>query len=278
MVQHHIGDGKTTPAGKAPVPFETLEPRIGPTQRVREELLDAIQRGDYRPGSKLPSERALSEAFGVSRVSVREALAKIEAAGLIEIKQGKGAVVLEQASDHYAAQVGTYLVSNRHDLVELFSIRNALEQLAADRAATHGTEEGLARMLAAHQAFTEAVESESNVETAAALDIQFHLSIALASGAGLLHSLLSGLNQVLSESRQITMARPGQLARSLREHQTIVAAITGGQAAAASRAIDKHITGVSDWIAKAETDDLSVASFNKPGEYSARESAAANEN
>ncbi|MCG2799991.1 MAG: GntR family transcriptional regulator, partial [Cellulomonas sp.] len=74
---------------KAAAPMLTSIKRVGPTQLVREQLLVAIESGAYAPGSALPSERVLCETFGVSRVSLREAIAGLEATGLITVQHGR---------------------------------------------------------------------------------------------------------------------------------------------------------------------------------------------
>src|SRR5262245_5564050 len=70
------------------------------TQHVAEQLRDAILRGDYAAGDRLPAERELAEQLGVGRSSVREAFKKLEQLGLVEIRHGDGALVrpLQEAS------------------------------------------------------------------------------------------------------------------------------------------------------------------------------------
>jgi len=63
-------------------------------------LRDAIDRGDYAPGQRLPSERDLVVRYGVSRPTLREAMICLEAHGLIDIQQGSGAYVLAQAASN----------------------------------------------------------------------------------------------------------------------------------------------------------------------------------
>jgi GntR family transcriptional repressor for pyruvate dehydrogenase complex len=62
---------------------------------LAETLREAMDRGDYAPGQRLPSERDLVVRYGVSRPTVREAMICLEARGLIDIQQGSGAYVLE---------------------------------------------------------------------------------------------------------------------------------------------------------------------------------------
>ena len=239
--------------GNAGLPAFKSVHRVSPTQAVREQLLAAIQSGDYPPGSALPSERVLCESFGVSRVSVREAIAGLEAMGLITVQHGRGAFVRESVHDQYAGPFGIYLLQHREELLELLRVRGALDQLAAEDAALHGTEPGLARLSAANEAFRRAAEKgETDFGRIAELDVAFHVSIAEAGGGRLLPALLSELNGILNESRRMTLARPGQLERSVRQHQAIVDAIKDGNANIARRAAEKHLAAITAWIQELE--------------------------
>jgi GntR family transcriptional repressor for pyruvate dehydrogenase complex len=214
--------------------------RTSPTTQVRDQLLAAIEAGAYPPGSMLPSERILCESFGVSRVSVREALAGLQSTGLIRVEHGRGAVVRESVNDAYAGPFGRYLKLHRAELVELLKVRGALDELAASEAAEHGTASGFRQMMAAADAFEEAARSANrDLERIAELDIAFHLSIAELGQGDLLPGLLSELNQVMTESRRMTLSRPGQLERSVTEHRSIAEAV-----AERDPAVRRHLANV----------------------------------
>jgi GntR family transcriptional repressor for pyruvate dehydrogenase complex len=219
--------------------------RTSPTTQVRDQLLAAIEAGAYPPGSMLPSERILCESFGVSRVSVREALAGLQSTGLIRVEHGRGAVVRESVNDAYAGPFGRYLKLHRAELVELLKVRGALDELAASEAAEHGTASGFRQMMAAADAFEEAARSANrDLERIAELDIAFHLSIAELGQGDLLPGLLSELNQVMTESRRMTLSRPGQLERSVTEHRSIAEAVAERDPARARRAVRRHLANV----------------------------------
>ncbi len=228
--------------------FTTVK-RVSPTHQVREQLLSAIQSGDYLPGSALPSERVLCETFGVSRVSVREAIAGLEAMGLITVQHGRGAFVRDSVHDQYAGPFGLYLIQHRDELLELLRVRGALDQLAAEDAALHATPEGIEAIVAANDAFRSTGQDDgADFGQLAALDVAFHVAIARATNGRLLPALVSELSDVLDESRRMTLSRPGQRERSARQHQAIVDAIKSGNAPAARRAAEKHLAAITAWI------------------------------
>jgi len=243
-----------------PVASEPVEPsfhglrtvrRVSPTQQVRDQLLSAIQRLDFPPGSLLPSERVLCDTFGVSRVSVREAIAGLEAMGVITVQHGRGAFVRETVSEQYAGPFGRYLEMHRDELLELLKVRGALDELSAEEAALRGTEEGIERMVAACGEFRSATEGDkAEYGALSRLDVAFHVSIAEAVEGQLMSRLLSELNGILEESRRLMLSRPGQLARSVKQHQAIVDAVVAGDASGARRAARKHLSGTRQWIEK----------------------------
>jgi GntR family transcriptional repressor for pyruvate dehydrogenase complex len=234
--------------------------RVGPTQQVREQMFAAIERGDYLPGSALPSERVLCETFGVSRVSVREAIAGFEATGLIVVRHGRGAFVREGMSDQYAGPFGKYLEMHREEILELLKVRGALDELAAEQASLRGTETELEKITAAHEAFKQAVVDGAAVALLARLDVAFHMSIAEAAGGALLPSLLKDLNGILADSRQISLSRPGRPVRSSEQHQAILQAILTRDTKTARRAVSDHLTSTRELV-----QDLTLASNHKVG-------------
>ncbi|MBU4337750.1 MAG: FCD domain-containing protein [Actinobacteria bacterium] len=236
--------GKT----KTAEPTLTSIKRVGPTQLVREQLLVAIESGAYQPGSALPSERVLCETFGVSRVSLREAIAGLEATGLITVQHGRGVFVRENVADQVSGPFGKYLEIHREEILELLKVRGALDALAAAEAAEHADDSGLDAVAAAAQAFETAVEHGADTGELAALDVAFHMSIAHAVPGELLPSLLGELNGQMQESRRIGLTREGKSGVSVRQHRAIVEAIRSRDPEAARRAVDVHIKGTISWF------------------------------
>lgn len=226
--------------------------RVSPTQQVQHQLLSAINGGEYPPGSKLPSERMLCEAFGVSRVSVREALAGLVATGLIEVRQGQGAFVRSRVNGKYAGPFGLYIAANRGELAELLNVRGALDGLAAAQATQQLTDEGRAAIESSHLAFAEAAGSGATPQALSELDVAFHQAIAAASGGELLPQLLQQLNSLLVESRHILFAREGQPMRSLEGHQAILDAIVSGDVDSAQRLATEHPAKMRAWVEEFE--------------------------
>ena len=233
------------PRDGAPTSPLTTIKRTQRSEEVRLQIERAIRSGDFAPGDRLPSERELVETFGVSRVSVREAIRSLEALGFVRVYQGRGAYVTDRRSG-FGEPMARWLEMHRGEVLELLGVRGALDELAAAAAVEHNDEEQIGAIVAAHEAFARAVESEAPTAELVSLDIDLHMAIAEASGMRLLYDLLSDLQSYLAESRHLVLSPVGRPAKSATEHALIVDAILARDAALARLATSRHIASVRE--------------------------------
>jgi DNA-binding FadR family transcriptional regulator len=164
--------------------MNSLKPPVLPRRRsvslaqeVMGDLMGRIRSGQYKPGEKLPTEPEVMAEQGVSRTVVREAISRLQAAGLVETRHGVGTFVLPATSQPPHPLDFSTVVTIR-DVLAMLELRISLETEAAGLAAVRRTDEQLQRMRDAVQAFEEGVgRGETSVEA----DYQFHLQIALAT-------------------------------------------------------------------------------------------------
>jgi GntR family transcriptional regulator, transcriptional repressor for pyruvate dehydrogenase complex len=109
--------------------------RVSLTEAVSEQLTGVILRSELEPGDRLPPERDLARRLQVSRIVVREALRRLEARGLIEIRPGLGSFVVPMADRAVTEPLGLYLRSHGVGLDHLFEVRRALEGAIAEAVA-----------------------------------------------------------------------------------------------------------------------------------------------
>src|SRR5215210_4601587 len=103
------------------------------SDKVARQLAEAIDRGELKPGERLPRERELTDSFSVSRMVVREALSQLKSEGLIEARQGLGAfVAVDPQRDSFRLRSPG---DNGHDLQQIFELRVIVESAAAEMAA-----------------------------------------------------------------------------------------------------------------------------------------------
>ena len=223
--------------------------RVHRSHAVRDGLLAAIRKGELKPGDPIPSERRLGETFGVSRVSVREALRSLEAINLVEVHHGRGAFVAEGPDTRFAEPFTNWLELHRDAVIDLLNVRGALDELAAQEAATKHDEDDLMRLRGAQSAFAEAAGRDgASAEELMELDVAFHLAIAGAAHSELLFHLESDLHNQLTESRAAMFAPRTRPTNSAAEHATIVDAIARHDAVQARLAVAAHIATVRTLI------------------------------
>ncbi len=156
-----------------------------------EQIVDAIQRGDYPVSSKLPSEFELAEQMGVSRPSIREALSALQATSIIESRPGSGNYVLRKPSSSEECDT-VQLIESETGCLEVMEARGVLEPPIAALVAEKATNDNLVRLkeLIAEMR-VHAAQDDFDLYFEA--DKKFHIALADASGNALVKSALSPL-------------------------------------------------------------------------------------
>ncbi len=219
---------------------------LRPMQRSRlyeqlvERLLSLIHELALVPGDRLPAERELASDLGVSRASVRQALVVLEVQGLVEVRHGEGAILLETRPDD---AVLSAVEAHRRRLPEVIEAREALEVKLAALAAERRSEDDLARIDDALEQMADAVgRGERGLEG----DELFHGAVTAAARSPLLADLMTAISQAIRETRIESLSQPDRPQQSLDSHRKIAEAIRAGDPAAAGEAMAEHITLVSD--------------------------------
>jgi len=211
------------------------------SERIADRILALIDGEELRPGDRLPAERILSGALGVSRPSLREALQALQARGLVEVRHGTGVFVTEPISRRELREAVT---QSDMSLAELFDMRVVLEVPAAAWAAKRHSEEELSRVGRAYEKLQEASLAETvDLVELQSLDAAFHLSIVGAAGNRFLRRTAGVLHEILNRGILTTLSIPGRLERSRSEHERIFAAIMAGDSRTAASAVRSHING-----------------------------------
>ncbi len=210
---------------------------------IVEGLGERIREGRLAPGDKLPTEAEVMAEFGVSRTVVREAISKLQAAGMVETRHGVGTFVVG-AGDASAFRIEPQQLATLRDVVAVLELRIGVESEAAGLAAQRRTAANLAAMRTALAAFTTAVEEGRD---AVAADFQLHSEIARATQnehfAGLMATLGAQIipRARLEASGVIDPERQAYLRRVNAEHESIVDAIAAQDADAARAAMRTHL-------------------------------------
>ncbi|TDW81775.1 MULTISPECIES: FadR/GntR family transcriptional regulator [Kribbella] len=213
----------------------------GLADQIVEDLKRRILSGGIAPGEKLPGENSLVEEFGVSRTVVREAVSRLQAAGLVETFQGRGSFVLEVPE----RTPGLREVRSHRDVLDLMDFRIGVESEAAGLAALRRTDHQLKGIERALDDFRRVGDDPGRSVEA---DFAFHLKVAVASGNRFYGDLIGELGPMmimLPRTRldpAYEMSDPEHLTRVVHEHENISAAIARSEPEAARAAMRVHLS------------------------------------
>ena len=222
---------------------------------LAELLVARIRNGDYPPGAKLPKEAAIMEEFGVSRTVVREAISYLQAVNMAETRHGIGTFVL-RVEEVTPFRIQPEQLGTLRDTIALMELRIGIETEAAALAAARRTDENLASLRAALQAFSSAIEAGQD---AAGADFQFHREIALATQNAHFAEVMASLGQgVIPRARlategQLEASRLAYLRRVHQEHESIYNAIRNQDIDSARAAIRTHLSNSRERLRRSES-------------------------
>lgn len=162
---------------------------------VVEKLKEGIISGEYKSGDQLPPEGALCELFSVSRITVREALKKLNMMGLVEIKQGKGTFVKTVDLGLFMKPLFQLIDFEEIDVEAIYTAREYIEGGTAYLAASVRTDTELAVLRSLLQSIRQCIAQQDAVKLYE-YDQAFHMQIAKAAHNPILLSILQPLEEI----------------------------------------------------------------------------------
>ncbi len=195
----------------------------GTQNEIISKIRDFIIYKNLEPGDKLPSERKLSEKFGVSRSNVREAIQKLEFYGLLTSKPQSGTFVAKIGQVAMNGMIDDILRLEEPDFKSLVETRILLELKTVRLAARRRTEEDLRQMEEALNAYSKKV---LNGEDAIQEDLLFHLSIAEASGNSTMNTFMLIITpEIITNFEKYHVCDKNLALMAIQEHKDIFDAI-----------------------------------------------------
>ena len=205
--------------------------------QLLDDLMNTLLGGAYKPGERLPSERALSERYSVSRPVVREAMQRLRERGLIHVAPGSGAYVRETSALDWARPldaIGRHRAATTRQLVEA---RVMMEEQASLLAAGRASRDELNNLERALLAF----EAATNVIDRARCDIAFHALIARASHNPVIEMMFGAIAPLVFEVMLRSLDDPEVTRKGAPLHGTVLTAIRDGDGTSAAAAMREHI-------------------------------------
>lgn len=210
--------------------------------QVVEQIRQSIKEGHLLPGDQLLPERELAEQFGVSRPSVRQALAVLDNLGVIEITPRDGAYIRRPDLEHAVEPLTQALFWEREQVAHLFEMRLLIETQAGRLAALRREAADLNRLQAINRRY-EAELGQKDLAFQANKD--FHIAIVEAAKNPLLTEVMTPIlvatMEVYLSARQESLPKTKNLQDYVDEHRRILEAIEQQDADLAEQLIAKHI-------------------------------------
>lgn len=211
---------------------------------LADRLVTAIAVGEFQPGQRLPAERDLSAQLGLSRNTVREALARVARLGMLDIRRGRngGAYVTNQWTDETADSVRATLEPLWSELEPAFDMRRLVESLVAGTAAERRDADDRREILAALAQY----ESAPDLAEAQLADLRLHNAVAHAAKNPRLIRLREDLLAEVSIGFSVEPFTPAGYAQALPEHRALAEAVVDGDPVAAARIGSEHFGNTED--------------------------------
>jgi DNA-binding FadR family transcriptional regulator len=211
-------------------------PRHKLAETVAQQLLAQVRTGIYEPGMRMPSERELMASLGVGRSTIREALNGLAVLGVIEIRHGQGAFVIQtDPATPPGALTSSLAKGVTRDLLEA---RVAVELTIAELAARRRTPTDIREIEAILEEHASMLERD---EPAAELAARFHLELAEAAHNEVLAGFIESVMGLLMERGPELELRRGYREWELREHEGILEAVRDGDPELAAKRMREHL-------------------------------------
>lgn len=225
---------------------------------IVERLEAMILEGTLKAGERLPAERVLAEQFGVSRPSLREAIQKLVAKGLLVSRQGGGNYVAQSLGSTFSDPLLYLLEGNPEAQRDLLEFRHTLEGSCAYYAALRATEVDHQRLTSAFETLQACYQHHDKVsDEEGAADANFHLAIAEASHNTVLLHTIRGLFDLLKHNVVTNIGgmyaqRTETREQLMSQHRELYEAIMQGRAEEAREISHRHISYVREVLEEAQ--------------------------
>ncbi len=233
------------------MPFERVTPEKL-SSAVTRQIEKLILRGILRPGERLPSERELAERLGVSRPSLREAVAELQDKGLLSTRAGAGIFVADVLGSAFSPALIRLFAGHDEAVFDYIAFRRDMEGLAAERAARLASDTDLKVIQTVFEKM-EMAHDKPNPKDEARLDAEFHMGIIEASHNVVMLHMMRSMYQLLQEgvfyNRQVMFKQRTTRGALLDQHRQINTALQARDATGARDAVIAHMNYVEKALA-----------------------------
>lgn len=203
-------------------------------EAIVKEIKKYIEDNQLKPGDRLPNQEQLTQMFGVSRTSLREALRTLQAMEIIEVKNGKGIYV--KSKDSLKIEATINVEDERQLLLNILEMRRGIEGLAVKLAAERATQEDIEEM---YKNLVIMKEKSSRGECNPVEDRAFHHAIYRASKNPILNKIVEDLYEVFGVLWNNPLGMGKAMNEGINLHEKIFIAIKNKEPKKAEKAFEK---------------------------------------
>jgi GntR family transcriptional repressor for pyruvate dehydrogenase complex len=214
--------------------------------KVFDTLHHWIISGRFRAGEVLPSQEELARQLKVSRNTLREAVFRLSALGLVKSKQGVGTIVLSTSPSNYISSLPDHLALDEITITEFIEARLFTERAIVRMAVARASQEDLKRIEQTLERQKIAVEMSDPVEFNVH-DVAFHLELGKASGNSVMKTFWQSIWDLMANFVSKTNLTPGRIQISYKSHRRIFQAIQACNPDLAEKEMIHHINKVANW-------------------------------
>jgi len=219
----------------------SIPPRPDLSSYLTEQLLELIHRGKFKPGDRLPSTRTLAERFSVATPTLREALRRLQATGVVDIRHGSG-IYVRHGAERFVLANPHHAKLELNALLHLLDARLLIEPHLAELAARHATEADLITFEhILNEAKTRLGDQDQQLHKA---NMGFHVAIAAASGNRVLHHVMESLIELFVSEQLAILGLYDARSRDYQQHRSILASIRERAPARARQRMAEHLRDV----------------------------------
>jgi GntR family transcriptional repressor for pyruvate dehydrogenase complex len=221
-----------------------------------------IDRRGFQPGDRLPSIQEMARRFEVGAPTLREALRRLQAVGIVEIRHGSGVYVAERHDALFLTNPVAEKRPSRRAMLDLVETRLAIEVYTTGLAAERITREQIVEMEELLVRSNELLD-ERHDEELSRINMAFHRQIALASGNTVAHQVLELLSGLFRAEQYAILGIHGSRIRDHEEHVGILEALKTGNKSLAVRRMRAHLQGVRRVLQEQDAASINAALTGK---------------
>ena len=214
-------------------------------ERVVRQFLQNLETGEMQAGQKLPTQDQLSDLFGVSRSSIREAMNALAMMGYLEITQGRGSFIKKVLPNNRVSDAYLDDFFENANLFNLMEIREVLECYVVEKAASVASEENIDFL---KKAVKRLENSGDDLREFLLADMDFHIAISESANLPEIGDLVKGVHRTVNKKLPVifSASKKEKIAQAIDTAKNMLPYIISGEGRQAARCMRNHLRTIND--------------------------------